>query len=172
MLIECALRTNLAKFCRLFKMCCHVMFLQLPARIIRNRHLLKYCGECLFDLSLAKFLVLFVPFNRWKRSYGYFQCESLKNDVACYRQELFAIRRSIQCVAKCVPWRSKCLDQAMAAQRMLKRRGLSSTLYFGMVKDQEKKWLAHAWVRCGDQWLIGYYPSIPYTVVGTYAWLA
>jgi hypothetical protein len=54
-------------------------------------------------------------------------------------------------------------------QRLLARRGLPTTLYYGMIRDEKDGWKAHAWVRCGGIWAIGYQHDREYTVVGTYA---
>lgn len=53
------------------------------------------------------------------------------------------------------PWRAKCLAQAVSAKWMLQRRGLPSTLYLG-VDHGETTWLeAHAWLRCGGEFITG-----------------
>lgn len=53
---------------------------------------------------------------------------------------------------------------------MLKKRQLQYTLYFGIAKiDQET--VAHAWIRSGQHWIVGYQPHIQYAVVGVYAWV-
>ena len=139
-------------------------------KIIRHRKLLPYCFEALRDLAVCKYQILFVPFSKYAKDYGYPHCETLREDMERVRSELYAIRIALRVVPKCVPWKSKCLDQAMTAQRMLKRRGLQSTLYFGVVRAKEGGALnAHAWLRCGDRWMVGYHPHINYTIVGTYA---
>jgi hypothetical protein len=126
--------------------------------------------ETFCELSLAKAMIVFLPFSYWKKYCGYFHCETLKVQVA-NKQMLQDISSAIKFIAKCLPRKSKCLDQALVAQRMLARRQLANTLYLGMVKNDQKEWLAHAWVRCGNDWVIGYQAGINYTVVGTYAWI-
>ena len=49
---------------------------------------------------------------------------------------------------------SKCLVRALAAQRLLCRRGLSSTLYLGCGME-EGKMVAHAWLRFGEMYVTG-----------------
>ncbi|NQY10591.1 MAG: lasso peptide biosynthesis B2 protein [Flavobacteriales bacterium] len=50
-----------------------------------------------------------------------------------------------------------CFEQALTAAKMLKKRKLSSTIYFGVQKDAEHKTKlkAHAWVRSGEITLTG-----------------
>jgi len=135
----------------------------------QNRALLPYCMESFLYLTLYKFLIVSLPHKYWRLKSTYFQCETLQDNIDLFQVEVFAIQRALKLVARYVPWPSKCLDQALAAQKMLTRRGLANTLYLGMIKDENLQWAAHAWVRCGDQWVIGYQPEKNYTVVGTYA---
>jgi hypothetical protein len=48
-----------------------------------------------------------------------------------------------------------CLMQALAAQTMLARRGYPALLRIGVVKDEERRLQAHAWVVSGDKVVIG-----------------
>ena len=57
-------------------------------------------------------------------------------------------------VSSHTPWESLCLVQAMTAQKLLKREGISSTLYLGVKRDG-KEMLAHAWLRCGEYYVTG-----------------
>jgi len=73
--------------------------------------------------------------------------------------------------ANYTPWESVCLPQAVAAKWMIKRRGISGTLYLGVMKDETKpdKLAAHAWVRCGQFILTGAKGHLQYTVVSTFS---
>jgi len=64
------------------------------------------------------------------------------------------------------PWVANCFPQALAAQRLLKRRNIASTVYFGAVLRAPEEALAagaseigafaaHAWVRCGEAFVTG-----------------
>ncbi|MDD5901309.1 MAG: lasso peptide biosynthesis B2 protein [Lachnospiraceae bacterium] len=51
-------------------------------------------------------------------------------------------------------WESKCLVRALTAQKLLKAKGISSTMYLGCGYD-EGKMVAHAWLRCGKMYVTG-----------------
>lgn len=132
--------------------------------------ILPYCFECLFDLSIAKLYVLFLPFRFYAKKLGVSQYELFYVDMEKKKKSLVTIKMVIKRMPRFVPWKSKCLDQAIAAQRMLKRRGLPTTCYFGVVKSENhEKMNAHAWIRSGKEWIAGYQPNIPYTIVGVYS---
>ena len=72
-------------------------------------------------------------------------------------------------IAKYTPWESKCLVQALTAQKMLKKQGVSTTLYLGVKKDNNNQMLAHAWIRCGDYFVTGGGNRHGYAVVAKFA---
>ena len=47
-------------------------------------------------------------------------------------------------------WKNRCLVQSLAARRMLSRRGIPSTLHFGMTQGPRQNPTAHAWLTVGD----------------------
>lgn len=51
-------------------------------------------------------------------------------------------------------WESKCLVRAMTARKLLKQKGIHSTLYLGVGKE-DGKMVAHAWLRCGQLYVTG-----------------
>lgn len=52
------------------------------------------------------------------------------------------------------PWESKCLVQAWTAMTLLKKKGIPTTMYLGVGKENEKM-IAHAWIRCGRMYVTG-----------------
>lgn len=67
-------------------------------------------------------------------------------------------------------WRSVCFQQGLAAQMMLRRRGVDSTLYFGAAPDKKKDegLSAHVWVRAGDTDVIGADNASDYATLATF----
>ena len=65
-----------------------------------------------------------------------------------------------------------CLMQAVAAQRMLRRRNIPATVYVAMLAGRQagvNPLLAHAWVRCGDRVVTGQCDESQYRVIATFA---
>lgn len=58
---------------------------------------------------------------------------------------------AIGAVAKRVPWRTKCLEQALAAKAMLRMRRVPNTMYLGVARNGEQRSSLdfHAWLRAG-----------------------
>jgi hypothetical protein len=60
------------------------------------------------------------------------------------------IKTAIQRSAPLSPWRNRCLVQSLAARRMLGRRKIQSQLSLGVAINEDKKMIAHAWLKASD----------------------
>jgi hypothetical protein len=63
------------------------------------------------------------------------------------------------------PWRTKCFEQAIAGKIMLKRRGIKSTVFFGVVKGSTNEIHAHSWVKSNGVIVTGGPRVDQYTIV-------
>lgn len=66
-----------------------------------------------------------------------------------------AVGWAVAACARRAPWRAVCFPQGLAAQIMLRRRGIDSTLYYGAAPGPKAGLSAHVWVRHGLQDVIG-----------------
>ena len=68
------------------------------------------------------------------------------------------IGRAVERAARHLPWPALCLPQTIAAQAMLRRRGIASTAHFGMALSEApdpRRMRAHAWLTVGDTAVVG-----------------
>lgn len=61
--------------------------------------------------------------------------------------------RRVQVAANRLPWHSSCLHKAIAAQRLLRRRGLPQEVHVSLRPGEELA--AHAWVTSGGTPVVG-----------------
>ena len=119
--------------------------------------------EALFTLVYARLWMLAQPFQRVAARLGrpgtpvedQPPVVLAQNDADCARQ----VSRAVRWVAKVVPFRSVCLQQAVAAKIMLRRRNIASTLHFGVAISSEggdPAIKAHAWLRAGSVDVTGF----------------
>ena len=108
--------------------------------------------------AVARFRVYFFPGGRLHRYLGEKDAES-DTDIPgeASRRDISYVTNRVARVARRVPWESKCLVQAMVAQRLLRGYGIRSTLYLGVGRDKDdnNKMIAHAWVRSGPYIVCG-----------------
>lgn len=126
--------------------------------------------EALYNLALARLTLVLVPFNRLAARLGEPQRQSPDTlTPPAQAAQARSISWAVTTMSRLVPWDSACLAQAIAAKWMLQKRGLASTLYLGVAYDQNKKMLAHAWLRCGDIYVTGAPQHRSFAVVTTFA---
>ena len=81
---------------------------------------------------------------------------------------------AVRTAARFTPWKSTCLVQVLAAQRMLQQRGIAGAFYLGATtgaEDEKQQTLAaHAWLKCDDDFITGEPGHERFTVVSTFSW--
>jgi hypothetical protein len=125
--------------------------------------------EALTLLALARMAVLLLPFRWVARVLGKQEAESPQQEDAANDLRVRRIGVMVRETARNVPWTSKCLDQALAARIMLARRGIATTVYFGVNHDEQGRLAAHAWLRSGTLYVTGGAHRGRFTVINTFA---
>lgn len=69
------------------------------------------------------------------------------------QREAERLGRAVADVARWLPWHPTCLRQALAVQRMLRRRAIASRLHLGVAGAGLNA--AHAWVTVGGRPVVG-----------------
>lgn len=119
--------------------------------------------------GVVRFAVLSLPF-RWLAPFlGKHMRESPEKEDNLKLEAARRVGRMVEKVSRHTVWESKCLVQAIVCKIMLRRRGIASTLYLGVGKDEKKSLVAHAWLRCGGKILTGGRGVEHFTIVGKFA---
>jgi hypothetical protein len=63
---------------------------------------------------------------------------------------------AVRSVAPWLPFRSVCLQQALAAHAMLHRRGITAIMHFGTGRDEANALTPHAWLDAAGERVTGY----------------
>jgi len=123
------------------------------ARLPADRQLLLLL-EALLYLGWARVLKA-LPFPRIAPSLGEPLHETPHAHRSAEGRQVREISQAVRAMSRYTPWQSRCLVQAIAAQRMLARRRIASTLYLGTAKDRHGRMIAHAWLRSGPCYVTG-----------------
>ena len=75
---------------------------------------------------------------------------------AARRRMIKEVRRAIFQIRRSGPLQTTCFHRAIAAQAMLRRRGVSATLYYGAATLPGSGLVAHAWVQDGAEGVVGH----------------
>lgn len=124
--------------------------------------------EAAIWLTIARIAILMLPFRRVARYCGQQTTEVPVVDAPEHKNLLKQISWAVTVISHYLPWEPKCLAQALVAKMMLKRRGISSTLYLGLAKNRDNELRAHAWLRSGTVFLTGSQGKNQFTVVSTF----
>lgn len=126
--------------------------------------------EAAYFLGIARLMVLLVPFKRIAPSLGTLIQENDVSEETMTDAKALKIGQAIARAVRYMPWESVCLPQAIAAQRMLRRRGLVWNLYLGVAREDVGPGLkAHAWLYSGSSILCGAQGHRQFSVVSVFS---
>jgi hypothetical protein len=93
-----------------------------------------------------------------------------KDDITGTERARFrkAVQWIIDEAAWFLPCETVCLPRAIAAQVLLRRRGIGTTLYYGAATLPERGLTAHAWVQDGSQVIVGRSDGQDYHILARY----
>ncbi len=123
----------------------------------------------IFWTGIARILIVFFKLKQFSFILGKHMKESAHTNSDADIGIILPIGLAIRRAGRVVPWRCKCYEQAVAAKIILKRKGINSTLYYGVAKSKDEKLKAHAWVRCGTHIVTGKKGMKQFAIVGTFA---
>jgi len=120
-------------------------------------------AEASMSMAAARVALAIYPFRKVSKNFGAFVPPTdprvLAASVLAAEEEARtakAVGWAIKTAAPWMPFRAVCLQQAMAAHAMLKRRGIASAMHFGAGKGADKPIDAHAWLDAAGVKVTGY----------------
>ncbi|MDP9038512.1 MAG: lasso peptide biosynthesis B2 protein [Acidobacteriota bacterium] len=71
------------------------------------------------------------------------------------REVSLRVRWAVESVSRNAPARFVCFPQALAGYAMLRRRGVPSTIVYGVARSAAGALIAHTWLTVGDRTVLG-----------------
>ncbi|MDG5746963.1 lasso peptide biosynthesis B2 protein [Qipengyuania sp. XHP0207] len=112
--------------------------------------------EALCGLAAAQARVRLIAPRKWRTHFGPIAGQTGIDTIP--QEQLEPVRRvrmAITRAARNLPTDPNCLPQALAARRMLQRRGIDSSLFLGVERDPAGQSHFHAWLKVGPEWVTG-----------------
>ncbi len=128
----------------------------------------KILNRTFFWLIYAFVLARLVPLRWFSRLLGEFKKEVAVEINSRQKELIQMLAKNIRRWKRFLPWKVKCLEEAIAAKKLLEKYKISSTLYLGVDKNTEKELIAHAWLKVGSEIIIGKKGYENFVVVGFY----
>ena len=119
-------------------------------------------------LAVARLAILVVPFRWLAPRLGATMAESPAAEPRMGKLG-WRLGWAVRIASRYTPWETACLVRAIAGKMLLRRRGISSTLYLGLAKGADGELAAHAWLRSGGRTLTGGRVGRKYTVIAKFA---
>lgn len=114
----------------------------------------RYNGEKWMTITVYLYVayyrlcLLFVPMSRIEKMIGTrgeeSEVEESPENLKLAKLVGFHVNR----VTEHLPLKRKCFVRALTARKILMKKGVNTTLYLGVGKENDKM-TAHAWLRCG-----------------------
>lgn len=107
----------------------------------------------------------FIKFHKMPYYVNHLGRKSVKTEKCNYNvEDVKKLIRNIKRVNKFSFWRTKCFEDAFTLKLLLKKQAVESTIYFGVKKNDNDTLDAHAWLKIGEDCLIGCAGIETYTV--------
>lgn len=123
-------------------------------RFIRYNNMKMLTIQAWLYSAVFRFHMLYTKSNKLPHKWGKEGEESSKTATIEEYRYAKRVAYAVNHVCNKTKWESKCLVRALTAQKLLRKKGISSTLYLGCGLE-DGKMVAHAWLRCGKMYVTG-----------------
>lgn len=120
-------------------------------------------------MGMVRVLILLLPFKWIAKHLGHQGIESSQEEDSVKREAARKIGRAIAKISRYTPWESKCLVQAITGKILMRKMGISNTLYLGVRKNEKNELVAHAWLRVGPAIISGRHGRDEFKVVSCFS---
>jgi hypothetical protein len=123
--------------------------------------------EAAISLAAARLMLRVLPFRSMARLLR-LKPRGPEPSLEARTRLLSEVPRAIAAAARRLPGESVCFPVAIAAQAMLRRRGLPTTLYCGAGRSEGVGVRLHAWLCYREQGIVGHEALEEFVVVARY----
>ncbi|MCX6276632.1 MAG: lasso peptide biosynthesis B2 protein [Bacteroidetes bacterium] len=112
-------------------------------------------------LYVCQFLVFFIPF-RWYIPLFTDHGKNSREKITVAKTLI--VRKALLRGLHYLPWKGKCLVQALTGKVLLKMVHIPGVIFLGVAKEDDRL-KAHAWLKSGNQFICGQEGHKSYTIV-------
>jgi len=124
--------------------------------------------EAYFFMICSKIALSLLSF-KWVAGFMGDLMEESSEEDNYKKEELKVISDAIQIADRNIPMKTECYVQALTARLMINRRNQESTIYIGVMKNQDGETKGHAWLRSGQFIVTGKNRHEDYQIIATYS---
>ena len=124
--------------------------------------------KALFYSVKYRIITSLFPFKYYVSDLGISQTNNSTSPTNNQLLTITSVYKAVRRSSIYLPFGQKCLIEAIVAKQLLKQHNISSTLYLGVSRDNNRQLIAHAWLKCGDYIVTGRKGSKNFSVVEYY----
>jgi hypothetical protein len=113
----------------------------------------RVLAESLVTLALVSLAIRLMPFRFVVKAAKKGDAKPAASPEA--RTAILRCRWAVEKWADRVPWRTVCFQKGLALHMMLRRRGIASTLHYGVMQNEARGLTAHVWISESDRIVMG-----------------
>ena len=122
---------------------------------LRYNKVKKFTIQAWIYCAIYRFLIWKVPMRKLEKHFGARDERTSKESDEAALQIAMRVSYAVNRVADKTPWESKCWVRALAAQKILAKYHIPTTLYMGAGNGDKGEMIAHAWLRYGRFYVTG-----------------
>lgn len=134
-------------------------------RIVLKNFIFVLLGISNLTIKIVKFKTI-VKFISNRKEDQFFKIETNNKSLIRF------IQNEVLKISRYTPWRSMCFEQALTAHVVLRLKGISHTIYFGINKNDINNLKAHAWTRVDNIVVTGLQNLEKYTPVNFFTYVS
>lgn len=128
----------------------------------RDRLLLM---EAAATIAVASLAIRLLPFRKVVSALARGGDRSISRQSS---SEIPRARWAVEACARRLPWRIVCFQQGLALHKLLQRRGIATSLHYGVVQNSDRGLAAHVWVTHEGEAIIGGEQAAAFTCLATF----
>lgn len=122
---------------------------------LRYNRVKKFTIQAWIYCAMYRLLIWQVPISKLEKRFGIRDEKTSKETDEAELLIAMKVSYAVNRVADKTPWESKCWVRALAAQKILTKHHISTTLYMGVGNGDKGEMIAHAWLRYGRFYVTG-----------------
>ncbi|HVJ09546.1 MAG TPA: lasso peptide biosynthesis B2 protein [Acidisarcina sp.] len=122
-------------------------------------------AEAFLLLSASRIALKKIPLSRLV---GWLRRPASKANPSQSEQTALRVQWAILAIVHRMPGSFVCFPQSLAAYAMLRRRGISGVLHYGVNRSPDNVLRAHTWLTAGELTVVGGESAPDFTVVSTF----
>lgn len=120
-------------------------------------------------LAISRIVLIFYSFSHIAKKMGVPQSETGYELTHPKVEITKCLKRHINTISHRLPWHCSCFCQALCAHRILKRKKIEHTIYFGVRSTESDGFSAHAWLRAGKEVITGESELDQFVIINSFA---